>query len=172
MRVRGALLCAAALTVAACGGDDSGRKRNRAVDICEASPDDAQVTIGTSFAEGASVAAFLDVEEGGVLELVHGPQGGFHVEIGLRAAHLDTSKLLAGELRGWINGEMLANVAPWFLFTCTDEGQDSWGTLLIFRAQPEELHLQTVEVELDLTDASGTEVFASGTFLIEDPELL
>ena len=172
MSVRFALMCGMALAVIACGGEDPRKKGGAPDDPCEASAKHTDLAIGTSFADGSSVASFIEVEEGGVLELVHGAQGGFHVEVALRGAHLDTSELLPGEIRGWVNGEMLANVAPWFLFSCTDDGQDSWGTLLIFRAQPEDLHLQTVDIEVDVTDYDGNVVSAAASFLIEDPELL
>ena len=166
-------LCSLALTLAACDADESRNKsKGPPADLCKASSRHVDLEIGTSYRDGASVASFLPVEEDDALELVHGPQGGFHVEIALRGSHLDTSELLPGEIRGWVNGELLANVAPWFLFNCTDEGQDSWGTLMIFRAQPEDLHLQTVDVEVDLVDVSGNEVSMTSSFLISDPEFL
>ncbi|MFT4624418.1 MAG: hypothetical protein ACI8PZ_003077 [Myxococcota bacterium] len=170
MNTKAWLLCALALWASACGSGDP-KKGGANTDPCTASAKHATLAIGTSFVDNTSIAGFVPVDEGGVLELVHGVQGGFHVEIALRGEHLDNSEVLPGEIRGRVNGELLANVAPWFQFTCTDEGQDSWGTLLIFRAQPEDLHEQDVEVEVSLIDASGEEIGATGTFRIEDPLL-
>ena len=170
---RVAWMCGMALAVSACGPDDTDKKGGKDApdDMCEASAKHAALEIGTSFVDGMSVTEFVPVGEGEAMTLVHGAQGGFHVEVALRGQHLDASEVIPGEIRGWVNGEMLANVAPWFLFNCTDGGQDSWGTLLIFRAQPEDLHQQDVDIEIDLTDVSGAEVTAAATFRIVDPAL-
>jgi hypothetical protein len=42
---------------------------------------------------------------------------------------------------------------------------------LIWDATPEQLHLQTVHIEAELTDASGTVVSACKDAIIHDPTL-
>ncbi len=155
----------AVLILIGCGEGDPGKGGGGNTDPCKAS-DDLELEVGTGATE------FVELSSGGELELIHGPQGGYHVEIGLRAAHLDNSEFLAGRLEGWLGGEMLANTLPWFYFRCTDDGQDSWGTLLIYQATPEELHMQETRVYAEITDVAGNTIEAEGTFVIVDPELL
>jgi hypothetical protein len=107
------------------------------------------------------------------LELVHGPQGGFHVVIGLSAQHLDASAKLVAEMTGTVNGLELARTSPYLTFRCNGAAgaQQSWGSLLIFDAMPEDLDDQQVEVAVQLTDQSGQTVSASTAARICDPTL-
>jgi hypothetical protein len=125
-----------------------------------------------TLAIGGGVSRFEPLREGDTLELVHGPQGGYHVEIGLRATGLAADDLLSGKLEGWIGDRRLAEVAPWFDFRCNPGvGQDSWGTLLVYAAQPEDLDGQPTTVVARVIDSRGVEVEAELDLVIEDPLL-
>ncbi len=156
-----------------CGDEGGGGGQQGRHDAC--APEDGAQEIEI----GAGTTGFLSLSDGDEIELVHGPQGGYHLEIGLRGRHLDNSDLngdgvpefLAGSLQGYIDGELLANTLPWFDFRCHDKGQDSFGTLLIYAALPEELHLRQTTIMASVTDVSGNMVESEATFLIVDPML-
>lgn len=107
------------------------------------------------------------------MELVHGPQGGFHVYIGLEATHLDTSDYALGLLEGTIGGEVVARAQPYLDLRCNPATgtQQSWGTLLIYPLQPPELDGQETTITATVTDVAGVEVSATLTTVIEDPTL-
>ena len=54
-------------------------------------------------------------------ELVHGPQGGYHLLIAMRVTHMLGSEFMGGEVTGSIDGVQLADERPWLDFTCTTE---------------------------------------------------
>jgi hypothetical protein len=118
---------------------------------------------------GLGVAGFTALEDG-EFPLVHGPQGGYHLEIGLLATHLDTSDLVVGHLEGLIEGELYAQSDPWLDFRCdeTHDGLVSWGSLLIYDATPEFLDGKLTTVTATVTDVAGTEVSVTSTFTIRD----
>ena len=100
---------------------------------------------------------------------MHGPQGGFHIEVGLRATHLDASEFLPSEMLVFIAGEERARARPWLDFTCTERGLEAFGTLLIFEdARPEDLDGQVVDIDASVTDVSGLTLRASKTLVITD----
>ena len=118
---------------------------------------------------GLGVGGFTPIEDG-EFPLVHGPQGGFHLEIGLSATHLDTSDLVTGHLEGTIDGVLYASADPWLDFRC-DEAQGSlisWGTRLIYDATPEFLDGQVTTVTAEVSDLQGTKVSATQTFTTRD----
>jgi hypothetical protein len=117
---------------------------------------------------GLGLDGFAPLAEGGAFPLIHGPQGGYHLEIGLRATHLDVSSLVTGRLEGTIDGERLASASPWLDFRCEGEALESWGTRLIYESTPAALDGQTTEIVVEVTDVAGNTVGAEGSFVIED----
>ena len=130
--------------------------------------DDPSVELGT----GENEYVPLDPDDP-VYQIVHGPQGGYHSVIGLEATHLDASDLLAADLAGTLDGEPVGDSAPWVQMRCnprTDTLQ-SWGSFLIWDAQPADLHGREVEIEVALTDITGTTVTDSVLATLHDPYL-
>jgi len=122
-----------------------------------------------SLSIGEGIARYEPRDEGATIGLVHGPQGGFHIEVGLEATYLDASEFLRGDIVVSIDDEIRAYAKPWLDFTCTEEGLRSFGTLLIFDgATPEALDGQVVDIEATVTDALGVRVTAQTTLVIED----
>lgn len=117
---------------------------------------------------GLGVAGYTPVPEGGEMPLVHGPQGGFHLEIGLSASHLDISDLVTGHLTGTIGDTVYAETDPWLDFRCKGDALVSWGTLLIYDATPDFLDGKETTVTASVTDSGGTTVEATSTFVIRD----
>lgn len=109
----------------------------------------------------------------GVVQLVHGPQGGFHVVISLRATYLDDSRPVVVHMTGEVEGEKVADVMSYLTFRCngTDRVLEAWGALLLFDATPEELDGRELLISATAMDAVGTVVTASTTALIIDPNL-
>jgi len=124
-----------------------------------------------SLSIGTGETAFSPL--GDTLELVHGPQGGYHILIGFEATHLETSAFAIGLVEGTIGGAVVARTAPYLDFRCNPETgtQQSWGTLLIYPLLPEELDNQETHLTATVTDAAGVEVSAERTTVIDDPLL-
>lgn len=124
---------------------------------------------------GQGEAAFMSFADGATLELVHGPQGGVHTFMALEARYVDASVELEGNLRGYLDGVQVGASYPYLNFRCqaaTQElagGWQVWGLLLIWDAPPEDLHLQSVHIEAEFTDASGVVVSASKDAILHDP---
>lgn len=109
-----------------------------------------------------------------MVELFHGPQGGFHVVIALEAIFLELGdSRLSGHITGTIDGVILADTAPLLDFRCNPETDtlQSVGTLLIWDAQPEDLDGKTAQIEASVTDALGRVVTATAEATIFDPNL-
>jgi hypothetical protein len=112
------------------------------------------------------------LEAGGTIELIHGPQGGFHTLTGLLARDIDASEQLTAELRGYVGDEQVGGSFPYVNFRCAgDAGSEAWAVYLFWERPPEQLHMQTVRIEVELTDADGTVVQASKEAVIHDPTL-
>jgi hypothetical protein len=128
---------------------------------------------GPTLTVGTGELAFEPVAAGDTVELVHGPQGGFHTHVGLSATFLDASATVAAVMTGSIDGEVLAESAPYLTLRCNPETHalESWGTRLIWDALPEDLDGKPITVSVTLTDAAGTTLDASVDLLIEDPTL-
>ncbi|MDP6931824.1 MAG: hypothetical protein QGG40_02865 [Myxococcota bacterium] len=111
--------------------------------------------------------------EDGTAELIHGPQGGYHLNIALQGSFLDASAPLEAELTGWIDGEEVGHTLPYATMRCNQAAGalQAWGLLLIWDAEPEALHEKTTTVEVELTDASGETISASSDVVIWDPSL-
>jgi hypothetical protein len=122
---------------------------------------------------GLGIDGFTAVPDGGEMPLVHGPQGGWHLEIGLRATHILADDLVTGSMRGEVGGVELAKIDPWLDLRCDEQaaGLVSWGTRLIYETDTSaELDgLETV-VTVTVRDLEGTEVSSTSTFVIRDTE--
>ncbi|MEQ1502426.1 MAG: hypothetical protein ABMB14_09350 [Myxococcota bacterium] len=150
------------LAVLACDG---------AGDPCAPSPSKGD---GPTLEIGLGVGGFTPIGDG-TFPLVHGPQGGFHLEIGLLATGLDTGDpaggdLVTGALSGVIDGQTYAETAPWLEFVCDEAagGLVSYGTRLIYDATPEFLDGKVTEVHASVSDLRGVEVAVDATFTIRD----
>lgn len=119
---------------------------------------------------GLGLGEYTPIPDGGEFPLIHGPQGGYHLEIGLRATFVDGSDLVSGELVGTIDGVEHARATPWVDLRCDDAGEalTSWGTLLIYDQTPDFLDGKTTVITARLTDLEGTTVEATSTFVIRD----
>lgn len=122
---------------------------------------------------GTGEYAFEPLPDDGRLELIHGPQGGYHVVISLEAQFIDASTTTEAELSGTIEGEELAHTLPYLTFRCdrVTDALYAWGSLLIFDAEPRDLHGRSALVQATVTDAAGETVSAEATIVIWDPAL-
>ncbi|MEC9390114.1 MAG: hypothetical protein VX944_08565 [Myxococcota bacterium] len=115
------------------------------------------------------------------VELVHGPQGGHHSTIAVRANGLDPDHEYIIELIGTIDGIERGGGTPLSSFRCNygAAAQEYTGGLLIWDAEPEALHRQTATVDASVMDPARTDehghptivAHATADFLIWDPEL-
>lgn len=146
-----------------CAASDGGAL---ALDPCEPG-DDVTLELGTG------ETAFEPLEAGAAVELVHGPQGGFHTYVGFAATGLDASSQWTAEIEGTLGGELLAESAPILNMRCdhADGRLESWGTLLIWEAQPEDLDGQPITVTAWVTDAAGVTLSDTIDLVIDDPLL-
>lgn len=153
------------LVLWACAGDEAGEEE--AADGCVAG-DAPTLEIGTGDLSFSEIPA-----EGGRVPLVHGPQGGYHTTLALRARSLDAPEALTGRLTGWLGGEVRAEVVPYLSFRCNGavDAQEVWNLLLVWDAQPEELDGQAVEVEAVVVDAAEREATARAQFTICDTDV-
>ena len=123
---------------------------------------------------GKGVLSYTPMESDyGLIELVHGPQGGFHLALTLRATFLDDSGPAIGHITGSIDGEILADIFPYLNFRCDEllEAEEAWGALLAYDALPEDLDGKETLIHATVTDAAGTLLTASTTAIIFDPSL-
>jgi len=128
-----------------------------------------------SLVVGKGLHEYRDIDDGGrSSELIHGPQGGFHIDLALEARHLDASDAWSATLTGYLHDEVMAVARPYLWATC-DEQADAlrtWGVRLIWNTVPEELDDQLVDVDVEVTDPAGTTLSARvDDLLIEDPWL-
>jgi len=91
------------------------------------------------------------------VELIYGPQGGYHVVIAARAQYLDAADFVAATLSGTISGQEVGQTWPYIDFRCNaaEAAQDGVGMLLVFTTEPEELHDRILQVQLEVTDLAG-----------------
>lgn len=156
-------------TTAAVGDDD---------DDTVVADDDPCVPPGEPTLEiGIGLAGYESIEPGGRFPLIHGPQGGYHLELGLRATNLvgESGELLRGEIIGRVDGmDADAEAFPYLDLRCVRDYRESYGTLLVFpdpeTVTPEFLDGKEVEIEVHVTDADGNVVSTSATYVIEDTE--
>lgn len=118
---------------------------------------------------------YIDLEPDGStqVELIHGPQGGFHVNMALSATQLDTTTPWTVSLTGTIDGTQMGDTRPLATMRCNRnvDALRAWSLLLIWDAQPEELHGRTADIDAHIIDSAGTEMSTSATIEIWDPAL-
>ena len=124
---------------------------------------------------GLGLSGYEPLEDGDPFPLIHGPQGGYHLEVGLLATNLAIDGLVNGEIIGRVDGmDPDATSYPRLDLRCVNTHRESYGTLLVFPdAQtytPDFLDGKTVEIEATVTDSDGTVVTTLATFVIEDTE--
>lgn len=115
------------------------------------------------------------------VELVHGPQGGFHSTIAVRAQFLDLDTSYHIRMVGTIDGVETGWGTPYAQFRCNHQvgAQEYTGGLLIWDAQPEDLHGKNAVASIAVIDpfqetADGDPVTvaqASAEYTIWDPTL-
>lgn len=148
---------------AACAGDGTGTDTGTPVDPC--APSDAP-----TLQIGLGLTGYEPMEEGAPFPLIHGPQGGFHLEIGLFATgiQVDDGALLSGQVHGYIDGEEYASAYPRLDLRCVTDGRESYGTLLVYNSTPDFLDGKSTYITAEITDSSGAVVSAEATFTIDD----
>jgi len=115
----------------------------------------------------------LDPDTPTLVELIHGPQGGYHVNMAIAATQLDASTPWAVDLTGDIDGEQVGETRPLATLRCNPGAGalQAWALLLIWDAQPDELHGRIADVTGTVLDSAGTELTATATIEIWDPSL-
>jgi hypothetical protein len=155
------------LLLCACAGDKTGSSGSSPTtgseDPCEPNGD-------PTLDIGLGLTGYEAAEDGSPFPLIHGPQGGFHLEIGLFATGIAADDLLSGEIHGYIDGDELASAFPRLDLRCVRTGRESYGTLLVYNSTPDFLDGKTTVIEASVTDSDGTVVTAEASFVIEDTE--
>ncbi|TVQ88972.1 MAG: hypothetical protein EA397_15950 [Deltaproteobacteria bacterium] len=92
-----------------------------------------------------------------VLELVYGPQGGWHVVLAFEARGLASGGLSIVDGTGVIDNQLVATIdSAWVTFTSIDGRQQSWNTFMIFDVpDPGPLHRAWLEIDVQVTDPRG-----------------
>lgn len=106
-------------------------------------------------------------------ELIHGPQGGWHLLIAIDAAGLNATDIVVVDYEGRIDDEVIArNEANWQTFTCNVDTRtlQSWNTFLIFDTESNcPLDEAAVTVTASTVSAGGEPVSGTVTATIDDP---
>lgn len=112
--------------------------------------------------------------DSGPAELIHGPQGGIHITLGIRCAGLEVSEFADVTLHGEIDGQVVADHVQGAILDCEEDLGDAgmaeavWLSM-IFEVGPEVVHDQVVDMELTLVDSLGHMVSAQASTLVIDP---
>ena len=95
---------------------------------------------------GAGTRAFVEAPT--EMTLLQGPQGGYHLEISLRAKNIAIDTPVAIDIEGVVNGETLAWTELWVEFKCNVEtnSAEALGVHLMYDGTADELHEQTTEI--------------------------
>ncbi len=121
---------------------------------------------------GKGVTEYEPMDAGdGRLEVIHGPQGGYHVEIGFEATYLDASADWTIALTGEA-GDASASSTPFVTMQCNRQTGtlQSWGHLLIWDREGPELDGRAATITATATDAAGTEATATADVELFFPE--
>lgn len=149
-----------ALLACTSDGGDSG------LDPCDVGPD-------PSLRIGVGEVIFEELPEGPA-ELIHGPQGGYHVVLALEATHFDTNEQLVAELTGTVDGIELAHTEPFVTLRCNPAvpAQQVWNLFLILDdgVPPEDAHGVSMHVVATL-DGADTSASAEADIEVRYPEL-
>jgi hypothetical protein len=125
---------------------------------------------------GKGSDGFHAIDEGGrTLTLVHGAQGGFHVDLALQARAMDASEPWEGTLVGTVEGETRGEEHPYLDMRCNgpENALQVWGVRLVWDVEdPAEMDDVLVDIEVSVLDAAGTEAATRvEDVMVEDPEL-
>lgn len=111
----------------------------------------------------------------GAVELVYGPQGGWHAVLAVESTGLDMSAQLAAELTGDLDGDRVMRSVPYVTLRCNGQqgAQQAWNLYLVVleTLTNADVHGQTVDVHVDLTDARGVTASADTRIDLWDPSL-
>ena len=137
-------------------------------DPCAPNPNLATLTIGKGEFEYNPID-----KDGQTIELIHGPQGGYHIVMALEATFVDAETQGVASMSGTINGKQYAFSMPYIDLRCNYEvgALQSWGHLLIYDADYEWLHQKETSIQVELTDASNNIISNKTTVTIIDPYL-
>lgn len=117
---------------------------------------------------------FFEPLDSGPAELIHGPQGGIHITLGIRCAGLEVSEFADVTLHGEIDGQVVADHVQGAILDCEEDLGDAgmaeaiWLSM-IFEVGPEAVHDRVVDMELTLVDSLGHMVSAQASTLVLDP---
>jgi hypothetical protein len=133
---------------------------------CEPSGEKPTLELG----KGTSEYLGMDAAGGGI-EVIHGPQGGYHVDLGLEARYLDPSSDWTVRLTGEA-GDASAESTPFVTMRCNQQvGRlQSWGQRLIWDVEGPDLDGRTAAITAVVTDAAGTELSAEVTVELFYPD--
>ncbi|MCB9665318.1 MAG: hypothetical protein H6732_14500 [Alphaproteobacteria bacterium] len=106
---------------------------------------------------GSGEDAFVPMDDGDDALLVHGPQGGYHLDVGLAATGLVQTDRVLATLTGTLDDVELARVVVPVTFRCdAPTGRWlAWGMRLVYGAQPEELDERDTVVRVALEGPDG-----------------
>ena len=137
-----------------------------AADGCALGPEPA-LTIG------AGEVGYEELPDGPV-ELIHGPQGGYHVVLALDAVHFPLDEQLTAVLSGTVAGEEIAHTEPFVTLRCNPASgtQQAWNLFLILDTDlgPEAAHGQAMEVGV-LLEGAAHQAEAAAVIEVNYPEL-
>ena len=119
---------------------------------------------------GFGELAFEVLDEDAPVELVYGPQGGYHVTMAIQGRYFDSEDFWEVQLSGWIDGVLVGYTAPYGAPRCnTAVGVlEATGLLLVWDAEPEDLHGRVAEVEAVVLDQLGNTATATNSLTIWD----
>jgi len=166
--MRPILLFLAPLLVTACSGDDPTDPSDTGPTTTDADP--CEPSDSPTLEVGLGLSGYEALDDGDPFPLIHGPQGGYHLEIGLFGTGLAADALVSGEMHGTIDGKEYASAFPRLDLRCVGDGRESYGTLLVYESTPDFLDGKTTRITVSVEGTDGTTVSAEGTFLIEDTQ--
>jgi hypothetical protein len=115
-------------------------------------------------------------EDGDVAPIIHGPQGGFHLDVSLRATGLPSPwevELLAVEPGGVVVSEQHLSIAPAPVDRCTADLEHTIALLDVHELSDDDpgevLAGQTLTLEATVTGADGSQATASVEVLCAAP---
>ena len=133
-------------------------------EICNADGEPA-LEIGHGYEE------FLPLDSGPA-RLIHGPQGGIHITIGLRSAGLDVAEFGDVHMYGESEGEVVADHPQGAVLECLDDlgvAEAIWLSMVL-TAEPADVHGKIIDMEVSILDGVGTMISAQASTMIWDEE--
>jgi len=122
---------------------------------------------------GTGEVIFEELPEGPV-ELIYGPQGGYHVVLALEATHFPLDEQLVAGLSGTVDGVEVAHTQPFVTLRCNAAAgaQQAWNLFLILDEGllPEDVHGRDMAISARLT-GSTAESSASADIEVSYPDL-